>query len=139
MRRDLGSSSANGELQEYVVHKGKPSGLSDTMWIWLCGRDSKLPQHGPDQLALKVAMQTAEQCDDLCPKTSLTRTLTEDHGLEIEKDRASRVNASDEWLSATLWDRMLKVERKRDKRLKKRHPSCKGRLAYVRRARTFIL
>ena len=51
--------TTSGELQEYVIHNGKPLGLSQTLWIWFCGRDTRLPEDGPNSLALKIAIESA--------------------------------------------------------------------------------
>jgi len=83
--------TTSGELQEYVIHNGKPLGLSQTLWIWFCGRDKRLPEDGPNSLALKIAIESA---NDLRSKQnylmkdleSKMRQLAEKYELKFEQN-----------------------------------------------------
>lgn len=108
---------SNGELQEYVIHKGKPAGMSQILWLWLCGRDGRLPPHGPDQLALKIAVESAEafnainDCSQV-ERTQIIRGLIDTHGLDIDtRGFSSEAHIGE---ARYLWDRMIRAEQRQD-------------------------
>ena len=110
------------QLQEYVIHKAKPAGLSQSLWAWLCGRDSKLPTHGPSRVALKVAIETAKALTvnsvftyTLAHKQYVIRELTRDEDLEIERPEEQQVHHPSED-DRSLWSKMFRVEKKRDEK-----------------------
>jgi hypothetical protein len=113
-----------GHLQEYILHKGKPHGLSMTLWIWLCGRDYRLPFDGPDQLALKVAADAVRRHEDAWFDLPLQQ-LTAGYGLEFKRDRSLRM--AEEGRDRSLWDKMLQAEQDaRDNKSTKQKRSLDG-------------
>jgi hypothetical protein len=108
--------NVKGELQEYILHRGKPPGLSETLWLWLCGRDSRLPRYGPDQLALSIAIHSIGRRDTyggfntLSPGEKFIREATTDYALEFEANRAWEEMKQGHGRS--LWDKMLRAEKK---------------------------
>ena len=110
--------NASGELQEYVIHRaGRPVGMSQALWLWLCGRDGRLPPYGPPRLALKIAVEMMEAFagDDefrMTRKMKWVHNLSDKYDLDRDEDKEKRAAERENY--GSIWNKMARAERGTD-------------------------